>query len=84
MSSTATCTGLVARCGTFVLCLDTVDVQWRITIVDAERNVILHRARGATLEDAKQCAQDLALLYLAAQSSGASVTEEELVWTPRP
>jgi hypothetical protein len=81
MSSLATCTGLAARCGKLVLSLEQVDGQWRITIADAERNVVLHRARGGTLEDAKQCAQDLALVYQAAQNSDAAVTEEELVWT---
>jgi hypothetical protein len=84
MSSPATCTGLAARCGTLVLSLEPVDGQWRIAITDAERNVVLHRARSATLEDAKQCAQDLALVYQAMQDSGAAGTEEDLVWTPRP
>ena len=81
MRSRVTCTGLAARCGRLVLSLEPVDGQWRITIADAERDVILHRARDGSLEGAKQCAEDLALIYEAARDGGASLIEEDLVWT---
>ena len=82
MSSPATCMGVAARCGPLVLGVEPVEGQWRITITDAERNVILHRARTLTLKDAKHSAQDLALMYQAARNGSASITEEEFMWVP--
>ena len=81
MSSPATCMGFAARFGSLIISVEPVEGQWRITVMYTERDVVLHRARTATLENAKRCAQDLALIYQATQNGSAKVTDEELVWT---
>jgi hypothetical protein len=79
MSSVAICVDLEAHSGPLALKLEPFDGAWRITITDTARSTVLHRARAATLEDAKRCAQDLALVYRAGVDGSAS--EDDLVWT---